>query len=300
MNGNLSVDVVFEGALSKSWGMKDVLKAILDIPNAPFGVLRVSSPNKGIQGRILIAESRHIVGAALSELELDAYDALRKMLAVTEGNFAFLDLSSHEQAEFDQSLFINIEALIEMMPQLPEHSSAIFDQKALLDKVFGQEAAIASVSVVALETYPDKIPLEQARSLEFPNVSARARGRRSPAAVAAGSKSNTAPITQWNIVEPLFNNPQAMHAESTSMNMIPDYVQTPEEQRSSMNRLRAMPESTNNSNSWERAVKDQTPLKWILSALGLSAFLCLLAPLNIDAGASKISTESAAHYLTRK
>src|SRR5438105_1733086 len=100
----IRLDVVFEGALSKAWGMQDVLQAVVGVPNVPNGLLRVSCPERGIQGKISVSEASHIIGASTG-LESDAYDALRSMLCLHEGNFAFLDLACESQSDFGPSMF---------------------------------------------------------------------------------------------------------------------------------------------------------------------------------------------------
>lgn len=260
------MDVIFEGALSKSWGMKDVLKAISDVPNVPVGVLRVSNPGRGIQGKILVSQAQHVVGAVCSgtQAESDPYEALRTLLEVQEGNFAFLDFAGEAPAEFDQSLFICIKRVLDVMPQLPAHASDMFDQRALLDRVFGEDCAPA-----------DATPVEAADSFAIPKPILRSR-RASSRSI---KKSASAPITQWNIVEPLFNNPQANHTEHTECcSMIPEFVQTPDEQRSSMNRLRTLPGTSRPHLSWEQMLKQPQPIKWLLAALGLSMAICFVTP----------------------
>ncbi len=254
------VDVVFEGSLSRSWGMADVLQSIVDVPNVQYGLLRISSPGDSFHGKILIAECSHIVAASSSDsIEgCDAYQAVRAMIELREGSFAFLDLSPEEFEELDRSLFISLHRILELYPALPESGNLMFDERALLDKIFGTEPGFAPPR--PRFELPMPIPKSRIRKPVMPVV---------PAAPAA------APITQWNVVEPLFNNPHVTHADTAAStdffvpeksSMIPEYVHTPEEQRSTLNKLRALPAPKDQN--WQKVLKDTT--QTFLSALGLN------------------------------
>ncbi|MBX9724949.1 MAG: hypothetical protein K2X81_26325 [Candidatus Obscuribacterales bacterium] len=286
-----NVDVIFEGALSKSWGMKDVLKAVADVPNVPFGALRISCPSKNIQGKVLIADAKHVVAASCSD-DKDAYEALRTLLEVKDGNFAFLDLSAEDIADFDQSLFINIDRLIQAMPALPLSSSELFDENTLLDKVFGNDDAERSAS-----------PSQAKSNFQFPlPPGVRARKSSNP------KISNSAPITQWNVLEPLFRSPHATRVENTNHavapegnsnvsngnSMIPDFVHTPDEQRSTISKLRQLPDSAAKASKIKATPGGSEPIKWLLAALGLSTMLICFAMPQVW-NASKLANQTAQH-----
>lgn len=285
--GFCTVDVVFEGSLSKSWGMKDVLQAILAVPNVPFGLLRVSSTCASLQGKILISNSSHIVGASSSfKTDRDAYDALRSILELKDGTFAYLDYLSdlNDPIEMDRSLYISISHVLDTIPQLPDDSSLVFDQQGLLDSIFGPAAEQTSMPAIRETRFelPCPIPKNHAKK---------------PVAVGKTSTvltkpylGSSAPITQWNVVEPLLdqsqvptlvnapayvepkppvnNGPQTGPPQfdpTKSSSMIAAYVHTPDEQRASVAKLRAVtvvPEPAN----WQ-----EKPFKWLLSALGINS-----------------------------
>lgn len=274
------MDVVFEGALSKSWGMKDVLQAIHELPNVQLGLLRISCSSKSIQGKILFTRARHILGASCTEglLSDEPYDALKELLEVKEGNFAFMDISGEVLSDIDQSLFIDISRVIDCLPELPAHSSELFDQSGLLDRVFGQ-----TCDAMPQQQQPAPVASEAVAAAGTVTISPRQlkRSSREPVAVKT-SKTAAAPITQWNVVESLFENPQAAHTEHAECpvkggGMIPQFVQTADEQRSSMTRLRSLPESSSEPAQWQKIIKEQPPVKWLLAALGLSTLMFLFA-----------------------
>jgi hypothetical protein len=255
--------------------MKDVLQAIRELPNVRLGLLRISCSSKAIQGKILFSQSRHILGASCSgeELAEETYEGLKALLQVKEGNFAFLDISD-DLSEIEQSLFIDINRVLECWPQLPQHSCELFDQSGLLDKVFGQSCQTEAQQPQAIQP---------ALAL---NIAPRNQKTRKTETAPLSKPVVAPPITQWNVVEALFENPQAAHTDhaecpvkggSVGGSMIPNFVQTADEQRSSMNRLRALPESSVQPPQWQRLIKETPPVKWILAALGLSLLVFMLA-----------------------
>jgi hypothetical protein len=131
--------------------MQDVLKAIMGVDNQPFGILRISSPTSRLSGRLAIADGAYIVGAVsaddLTPEELDSgYLAVRKLLSASEGNFAFLDTDGKRPTDMDGSLYLSIDRLMPLLPQLPEDPGELFDEKSLLDKVFGPDGNLLSTA----------------------------------------------------------------------------------------------------------------------------------------------------------
>lgn len=275
------MDLVFEGSLSKAWGIKDALGAVLTVPDLPYGVLRLSSPNKNIQGKVLISNGSHIVGAQANFCD-DAYEALRGLLSLEQGNFAFLDLSD-ESIDFDQSLFISIEVVLRALPALPESASSLFDQGSLLDRVFGNQDP---EQVLPSKDDPQTALLKGSGVFPANEITLHGRGpiqtKSAPEPVVP-----EAPITKWNIVEPF----QGLSGGSklSSGSMLPDFVQTPDEQRTSMLKLKAV---SANEAGWQSLVKNpQQPIRWILSALGFSLLICLLMPTGperLSSGSSQL------------
>src|SRR5438128_758694 len=130
------MDVIFEGALSRSWGMQDVLRAVMAVENQPFGILRISGA-EGVNGRLSVAEGKFIVSAATSDGSSSGYAAVRQLLAAGEGSFAFLDTGGQRPQDPGETLYIAIAKLLELMPGLPVDPAELFDEKSLLDRVFG-------------------------------------------------------------------------------------------------------------------------------------------------------------------
>lgn len=126
--------------------MQDVLKAVMGVDNQPFGILRITSLSGHLSGRLAIARGSYIVGAVAAddlhpEGVASGYDAVRKLLLSSDGNFAFLDSAGKHPSDMDDSLYISIDRIVGLMPDLPEDASRLFDEKSLLDKVFGPDGS---------------------------------------------------------------------------------------------------------------------------------------------------------------
>lgn len=223
--------------------MQDVLKAVLGIENLCYGILRISTPTLGIQGRIAIADARYVVDASIvgSQESDSSYHCLCKLLSLYEGNFAFLDAGAERPADFTELLYIPIDRLAEALQKLPDNPHELFDEKALLDKVF-------SANEVSMAVKPTKLPTSGAiqtfKPLRVANLKNHAQEE---ARVAAADKraSKSSPLAaNWNLVELLFDNPESAPkpTPNTAIAEVPGQQnQNAEQQRESMTRLRALP-----------------------------------------------------------
>jgi len=130
------VDVLFEGRLSPELHFKTVLQRVLE--NKPQGnlLIRISSPNAGSNGRLLVRDGRFVTAALLDDSDESGYAALRQLLAVATGNFAGLRPEQGERIDLVPNLNIELHKVIPLMPALPESPVGLFDEKSLLDQVF--------------------------------------------------------------------------------------------------------------------------------------------------------------------
>ncbi len=263
-----SMDLVFEGALSESWSMKDVLGSIAGACSHGLGLLRLASFESGIEGKILVFESAFIIGAQLIDSdESDSYQALKTLLSLNSGNYAFMSLGAEQASEMEASLNISLRQLLHSFELLPQSSAELFDQKALLDIVFGSGKESSS-----------KPALVEKPGLRYPQPARWTAASANYQAEKTASLVPPAPITQWEILEPLFSQPsrRLIHSDKTAGNtsgsMIPDYVHMPDGERSSFTRLKSLSEPKVQEAGPGRSGKEaQEPFKWLLSALGLSS-----------------------------
>jgi hypothetical protein len=125
--------------------MPELLKAVAGTTPVRFGILRISASDGRLSGKLLVVNNSDIAGAQLADGSAHGYPAARRLLAVAEGNYAFLDVGLKRPATFESELCLSINRTISSWPNLPEHASELFDEKSLLDKIFGSNAQSGSV-----------------------------------------------------------------------------------------------------------------------------------------------------------
>jgi hypothetical protein len=207
------LEVIFEGDLGGDWSIKQVLASIASINNVHHGILRVASPEQSINGRLLVLSGRYIMGSRVSESNESGFEGARKLLSVSSGNFAYLDSSEQHPAELDQSLHISLQKLAEALPHLPENATDLFDERALLDEVFGPS--------------PPPAP-------------------RQPEAVSAESPGGSSPVntqqalTAWNLFKPLMvDNKHPADGQPLLLGGAANQLEPSHEGRITFGRLRA-------------------------------------------------------------
>lgn len=306
------MDIVFEGSLSKNWGMKDVLNSVLKEQDLPWSMLRISSAGSPIQGKILISNCQYVVAAFCtgSPHDVDPYEALRTTLAMSEGTFAFLALTEKEAANFDHSLYIAVDRLMESITELPTQSTDLFDEKGLLDRIFGNRAnqllaednedpkqGNAEIDFSAPPTESTVEPVSNSRNystnLGIPGKSAEEvaftdlafnragsavqclrRSAEYPVPKIDGPAPQLAPIAAWNMLEPFIETAQTVSGVRAAM--VPAFSQTAAEQRISLGRLRSLPNHANGKFTWQRMWYELRALQWLplfLFIVGLASFI---------------------------
>lgn len=229
------MDLIFEGALSKSWGMPDVLKTVTGVENMRFGILRISAHAGDLTGKLVIENGKYIVGASISGTQEKGYGAARKLLLVQSGNFALLDAGVNAPKDKDNSLFMSITEVIAKLPSLPVEASPLFDERSLLDRVFGPDQDSGNLAELA----PESTPIPQESDL---------------------SRASEAPIQAWNLVQPLFSGTDEL-------------VQSEDEQKESMHRLRSLPARSGTPLELGKLSFSRHPLIWLLIVALLSALV---------------------------
>lgn len=184
--------------------MADVLRGIMGVENQPYGILRISSPGSNVSGRLAIADSQFVVGAMLSDGTITGYDAIRRLLLAVDGNFAYLDSGTIKPQDFEQGLYISLQKLADLWPNLPANQAELFDEKALLDKVFGSSGKMppdpSSGHVLAIR--PEDIKRD-------PNDSSSRRPlikAMQEAASTSGKQGNNHKQAWKTVVQPLLSN----------------------------------------------------------------------------------------------
>ncbi len=141
------MDLIFEGRLSDQIAMKDVLMRVKSEPTPGMKILRINRQRDGLCGKIAIDGGKYVTAASVVDSVETGYMALRLLLSVSDGNFALLNAKPGDSIELQPNLHIEIDMLLKTMPNLPDNPTKLFDERALLDKVFGQDFTLGDLPV---------------------------------------------------------------------------------------------------------------------------------------------------------
>ncbi len=141
------MDLIFEGRLSDQIAMKDVLMRVKSEPTPGMKILRINRQRDGLNGKIAIDGGKYVTAASVIDSVETGYPALRLLLSVSDGNFALLNAKPGDSIELQPNLHIEIDQLLQTMPHLPDNPTKLFDERALLDKVFGQDFTLGDLPV---------------------------------------------------------------------------------------------------------------------------------------------------------
>jgi tetratricopeptide (TPR) repeat protein len=108
------VFTVVTGEISQTDGLREALELVLMSKDVKNGLLRIVS--KDVSGRLGIFCGRFITGAQIASTGELGLEAAKKLLAVRQGMFAFLEAKEDQNAELKQSLQLDIHSLLEWAP----------------------------------------------------------------------------------------------------------------------------------------------------------------------------------------
>jgi len=121
------VDIVIEGKITTDEGMADIVQTVIDLKNLPNAILRLTSAGDELQGRIAFAQGGYILGGRVNNTDETGYPAVRKLLSITEGNYAILDPGRTHVADVNQTLWIKASRVLDYLPQLPPSPEIFLD-----------------------------------------------------------------------------------------------------------------------------------------------------------------------------
>lgn len=161
------MDLIFEGRLSDQINMKDVLLRIKSLQTPGLKILRINRQRDGLHGKIAVDGGKYVTAASVIDSVETGYPALRLLLTVSDGNFALLNAMPNDSIELQPNLHIGIDQLLQAMPHLPDSPAKLFDERALLDKVFGQDFTLGDLP--AHRDDEEEEPVTQNQTLSGPN-----------------------------------------------------------------------------------------------------------------------------------
>jgi hypothetical protein len=162
------VDLIFEGRLSDQINMKDVLLRIKSNPTPGLKILRINRQRDGLNGKIAIDAGKYVTAASVVDSVESGYPALRLLLTISDGNFALLNAMPNDSIELQPNLHIGLDQLLQAMPHLPDSPAKLFDERALLDKVFGQDFTLGDLPAHK-DDEDEEEPVMQNLTLSGPN-----------------------------------------------------------------------------------------------------------------------------------
>jgi hypothetical protein len=122
-----NLDIVIEGKITPDEGLAEILQTVVDLKNVPNAVLRVTSAQGDLQGRIGFAQGGYILGGKINATEETGYPALRKLCQIKTGTYAILDPGRTQMSDVNQTLWIKAASVIGMLPELPESPESLLD-----------------------------------------------------------------------------------------------------------------------------------------------------------------------------
>jgi hypothetical protein len=123
------VDIIIEGKITPEEGMSEVIQTVIDLKNLQNPILRISSSDSDLQGRVSFS-SGHILGGRINNSDETGYPAIRKLLSITDGNYAILDPGRQHITDVNQTLWIEATKVVQMLPNLPQTPEVLMDINA--------------------------------------------------------------------------------------------------------------------------------------------------------------------------
>jgi hypothetical protein len=156
------VDVIIEGKITPEEGIAEVLQTLIDLKTVAYPVLRINCTDSRFQGKIGFAQGGFLLGAKVEETGELGYPAVRKLLLVRNGNYAILDPEKQIVLDVNQSLWIDLEKILQVLPDLPAspegllspHASTAtttlvadrFEEAAATSKKASEKASVSGVN----------------------------------------------------------------------------------------------------------------------------------------------------------
>jgi hypothetical protein len=123
------VDIIIEGKITPEEGMNEVIQTVIDLKNLQNPILRISSSDSDLQGRVSFS-SGHILGGRINNTDETGYPAIRKLLSITDGNYAILDPGRQHITDVNQTLWIEANKILQMLPNLPQTPEVLMDMNS--------------------------------------------------------------------------------------------------------------------------------------------------------------------------
>lgn len=121
------MDVIIEGKITKDSKMDEILRTCTEIKSVN-PILRINDNESSLQGRIGLSQGGYIIGGKVPDTGEIGYEAIRKLLAVVDGNYAILDPGNKHFGDVNQSLWLKVDKILPLLPDLPDKSDGLVDK----------------------------------------------------------------------------------------------------------------------------------------------------------------------------
>lgn len=167
------MEVVFQGRLTSEQDLRDVLNDLLALTTGDLGILRISSSTNKLSGRLVIQRRQSVIGAQIPDTGEFGYPALRKLLSVRQGAFAYVDLEGQALKPEDENVKVEVRTLLELLPNLPDElpSGESSSARTRVSREFARVAEAAELIREASHqvSEPDKSPDQILKLRELQN-----------------------------------------------------------------------------------------------------------------------------------
>jgi hypothetical protein len=123
------VDVIIEGKITPEEGIDEVLKTCAEIKSVKTPILRINDNGSELQGQIAFSQGGYIIGGKVNQTNEIGYTAVRRLLAIEEGNYAILDPLRKHITDVNQSLWLKVDKIVALLPNLPENPDGLLDKQ---------------------------------------------------------------------------------------------------------------------------------------------------------------------------
>lgn len=155
------MDIIIEGKITPDEGMSEVIQTVIDLKNLQNPILRISATDSDLQGRVAFS-SGHILGGRINNSDETGYPAIRKLLLITQGNYAILDPGRQHIQDVNQTLWIEANKVIQMLPNLPQTPEVLMDINAT--QTSDNKPKIANMDLKAGKIDGDKTTVSDVKS----------------------------------------------------------------------------------------------------------------------------------------
>ncbi len=122
------MDVIIEGKITKEEGIDEVLRTCAEIKSVKTPILRINDNGSELQGQIAFSQGGYIIGGKVNQTGEVGYSAIRRLLTIADGNYAILDPLRKHITDVNQSLWIKVDKLVPLLPNLPENPEGLLDK----------------------------------------------------------------------------------------------------------------------------------------------------------------------------